>query len=114
MAASDAARPLTTTIKQFFDLARTAELFVGGDTGPLHVAAAAGAKIVGIYGPTSTRRNGPFDANDITVARDLWCRPDCHRRKCWHWECLRIPFEVVADAARRRVDTSTEETPNSR
>jgi hypothetical protein len=87
---SGGATPQPSTLKQFVALARRAELFIGGDTGPLHLAAACGTPIVGIYGPTAPERNGPFDPRDVTVGRDLWCREDCHKRSCWHWECMEI------------------------
>jgi heptosyltransferase I len=98
-----AARPLASTLKQFVALARRASLFVGGDTGPLHLAAASGTPIVGIYGPTSPERNGPFDKRDIAVGLDLWCRLNCHRRSCWHWECMDIPLSTVAGAVSARL-----------
>ena len=98
-----AARPLASTLKQFLALARRASLFVGGDTGPLHLAAASGTPIVGLYGPTSADRNGPFDKRDIAVGLDLWCRPNCHQRSCWHWECMDIPLRTVAKATSRRL-----------
>ncbi len=41
-------------------LARRARAFVAGDTGPLHVAAAAGTPVVAIFGPTDPARNGPY------------------------------------------------------
>ena len=100
---SNAAHPTPSTLKQFVTLARRASLFVGGDTGPLHLAAASGTPIVGLYGPTSPDRNGPFDSKDITVGRDLWCRTDCHRRSCWHWECMDIPVGEVLDAISERL-----------
>lgn len=59
-----------STMLQFICLARRASLLVGGDTGPLHLAAAVGTPIVGIYGPTDPARNGPFSQADIT----LWNR----------------------------------------
>jgi lipopolysaccharide heptosyltransferase I len=102
-ARSGAAEVIASTLKQFVALARRAALFVGGDTGPLHLAAAAGTPIVGIYGPTSPERNGPFNPQDITVGRDLWCREACHRRSCWHWECMDIPVRAVARAGARRL-----------
>jgi heptosyltransferase I len=102
-ARSGAAQVIASTLKQFVALARRASLFVGGDTGPLHLAAATGTPIVGIYGPTSPARNGPFHAQDIVVGRDLWCRASCHRRDCWHWECLDIPASAVARAASLRL-----------
>jgi ADP-heptose:LPS heptosyltransferase len=94
---------LPSTIKQFVALARRARIFIGGDTGPLHIAAACGTPIVGIYGPTSPERNGPFQNEDIAVGRDLWCRTSCHRRKCWHWECMDIPLPEVKSAVAARL-----------
>jgi len=96
-------RSLPSTLKQFVALARRAVLFVGGDTGPLHLAAASGTPIVGLYGPTSPERNGPFNRSDITVGRDLWCRMGCYRRKCWHWECMEISVDEVKQAIRDRL-----------
>ncbi|HKV41384.1 MAG TPA: glycosyltransferase family 9 protein, partial [Blastocatellia bacterium] len=81
---SQRAKPVASTLKQYIALARRARLFVGGDTGPLHIAAACRTPVVGLYGPTSPERNGPFGDRDVTLGRDLWCRPDCHRRRCWH------------------------------
>jgi lipopolysaccharide heptosyltransferase I len=49
-----------TSLKQLLALARRARLIIAGDTGPLHIAAAAGVSCVGLYGPTSGVRNGPF------------------------------------------------------
>lgn len=107
-ARSGVARPIASTLKQYVALARRASLFVGGDTGPLHLAAASGTPIVGLYGPTSAERNGPFDHRDITVGRDLWCRADCHRRSCWHWECMDIPLSEVRRAIVTRLGTAAE------
>ncbi|MBI3650931.1 MAG: glycosyltransferase family 9 protein [Acidobacteria bacterium] len=97
------ALPIPATLKQFVALARRAKLFVGGDTGPLHIAAACGTPVVGLYGPTAPARNGPFDTSDITVGRDLWCRTNCHKRKCWHWECMEISVEEVTQAIAERL-----------
>ncbi|HSB10884.1 MAG TPA: glycosyltransferase family 9 protein [Blastocatellia bacterium] len=102
-ARSGAAQPVASTVKQFVALARRASLFVGGDTGPLHLAAASRTPIVGLYGPTSSRRNGPFDPHDVSVGRDLWCRAECHRRTCWHWECMDIPASEVKAAVMKRL-----------
>ncbi len=62
---------IPTTIVQLIALARRARLFVGGDTGPVHLAAAVGTPIVAIYDATDSlntpERNGPFCAADIVV-----------------------------------------------
>ena len=48
-------------------LLRRAALVVGGDTGPIHVAAVLGVPTVGLYGPTDARRNGPYGSRVATV-----------------------------------------------
>ena len=101
---SGAVELLDSTLKQFFALACHAKLFLGGDTGPLHLAAAAGTPIVGIYGPTPARRNGPFAQHDVVIERfDLDCRVDCFRRSCSHTSCMNIPVEVVWQGVMKRV-----------
>lgn len=52
--------PPPTTITEMVALFRRATLAVGGDTGPVHVAAVLGVPTLGLYGPTSARRNGPY------------------------------------------------------
>jgi lipopolysaccharide heptosyltransferase I len=77
-AGASCARYMPTTIVQFIALARRARLFLGGDTGPMHLAAAVGTPMVGIFGPTDPVRNGPFAADDIA----LWNRgPVNHTRR---------------------------------
>jgi lipopolysaccharide heptosyltransferase I len=70
-----------TTIAELLTLAASSRLVVSGDTGPLHLAAAVGAPVVGIYGPTSPARNGPWDPRDICLSRSEVCV--CHhKRRC--------------------------------
>ena len=56
-----------TDLRQLAAVLRDATLVLGGDTGPLHLAAALGTRVVGLYGPTSVRRNGPFGQLDRCV-----------------------------------------------
>lgn len=49
-----------TNLRELARLLRDAALVVGGDTGPLHLAAALGTPVVGLYGPTNPARNGPY------------------------------------------------------
>lgn len=62
-----------------------AALFVGGDSGPLHVASTSEVPIVGLYGPTLPERSAPWRPREIpTVSVDvgeLPCRP-CDQRVC--------------------------------
>jgi len=71
-ASSPRAAYIPSTIVQLISLVRRARLFVGGDTGPLHLAAAAGTPIVAIYSAddplNKPERNGPFRPEDITLS----------------------------------------------
>jgi heptosyltransferase-1 len=49
-----------TDVPELARLLTRASLVVAGDTGPLHIAAAAGAPCLGLFGPTSAARNGPY------------------------------------------------------
>jgi lipopolysaccharide heptosyltransferase I len=57
-----------TDLDALVAVARRASVMVAGDTGPLHVAAALGTPCVGLYGPTSAVRNGPYGAGHRTLA----------------------------------------------
>lgn len=70
-----------TSIADLLALGREASLMVSGDTGPLHIAGAAGTPTVAIFGPTDPHRNGPWSDADIVVSRYDGC--GCHYdRKC--------------------------------
>lgn len=49
-----------TSLRELAWILRTAQLVIGGDTGPLHLADALGTRVVGLYGPTDPGRNGPY------------------------------------------------------
>ena len=95
------------SLKGFYELAKRARIYIGGDTAPTHLAAAANAPIVGIFGPTEWWRNGSPNADDICIERnDIGCRADCHRRACDNWICLDITVETVLRAAQKRLELS--------
>lgn len=101
---SGKARAVSVSLKGFYELAKRAQVYVGGDTGPTHLAIAAGAPIVGLFGPTEWWRNGSLRAKDICVERvDIGCRTDCHRRACSKWICMDIEVERVLQAVGERL-----------
>jgi lipopolysaccharide heptosyltransferase II len=89
-------------------------LFIGGDTGPLHMAATTGTAIVGIYGPTLAARSAPWRAPDAHTASielpELACRP-CDQRVCapGDFRCLTTltPDRVIAAAESALAPTLT-------
>jgi heptosyltransferase I len=60
-------QPFTGSLSELLALTRRAKLFVGGDTGPMHLAAALGIPVVAIFGPTSPGRNGPYMTASIVL-----------------------------------------------
>ena len=101
---SGKAHAVSLSLKGFYELAKRAQVYVGGDTGPTHLAIAAGAPIVGLFGPTEWWRNGSLRDGDICVERvDIDCRTDCHRRACSKWICMDIEVERVLQAVGERL-----------
>ncbi|HWN11508.1 MAG TPA: lipopolysaccharide heptosyltransferase I [Pyrinomonadaceae bacterium] len=101
---SGKARAVNLSLKGFYELAKRARVYVGGDTGPTHLAIAAGAPVVGLFGPTEWWRNGSLRDADICVDRaDIGCRTDCHRRSCSNWICMDIEVDRVLQAVGERL-----------
>jgi heptosyltransferase I len=61
------AEKFTGSLTQLIALTRRARLFIGGDTGPMHLAAALGVPVVGIFGPTDPARNGPVGTRSVVL-----------------------------------------------
>lgn len=98
------------SLKGFYELSKKAEVYIGGDTGPTHLAVAAGTPVVGIFGPTEWWRNGSPFPDDICVERnDIGCRVDCHRRRCSNWICMEITTETVFNAVKKRLESQTDQ-----
>lgn len=78
---------------------REARLLISGDTFALQAACALGVRVVGLFGPTSPGRNGPFDSRDKVVYAPHDCAP-CYRRTCERPDCLAAvaPGAVAAAA----------------
>jgi ADP-heptose:LPS heptosyltransferase len=58
-----------TTLTELAAFARRARLFIGSDTGPLHLAAAVGTPCVGLYGPWPAKRHGPYGRQHVALQR---------------------------------------------
>lgn len=86
-------------------LCRAAALMVSGDTGPLHIATAAGTPTVSVFGPTDPDRNGPWHPDDVAVSQHASCR--CHyRRRCdqANWCLDALPVSEVTAAVQQRLE----------
>jgi ADP-heptose:LPS heptosyltransferase len=93
-------------------LADRAALYIGGDSGPMHIASASHVPIVALYGPTLPARSAPWReaawAHEAVEVSNLPCRP-CDQRSCMpgDYRCLTwISPDDVVSAARRVLDRS--------
>ncbi len=64
-----------TTVSQLAELLKRCHLFLGNDSGPMHIAAAVGTQTIGLYGPGNPARFGPVGSNAYTVRRQPNCPP---------------------------------------
>ena len=99
-ASQGAAVAMKTSISELIALTRQAKLFVGGDTGPLHMAAVLKIPVVAIFGPTDPARNGPYGTPSI-VLRSPSSLTTHARNPNPDEAMLEISEEAVVDAARK-------------
>ena len=96
-----------TRVGDLAAILKTASVVVSGDTGPLHLAAAVGTPVVGLYGPTDARRNGPWAPADVAVSRFSDCRCRWRRRCRAARRCLdEVTVDEVTAALDRRLEAS--------
>jgi heptosyltransferase III len=70
-----------TTVSQLAEILKRADLFIGNDSGPMHLAAAVGTRTIGLYGPGDPERFGPVGAHCQPLRRKPDC-PPCMRTSC--------------------------------
>jgi heptosyltransferase-1 len=66
-ASGNTAIPVSCSVGELIALTRRASLFIGGDTGPMHLAAALQIPVVALFGPTRPDRNGPYGTMSIVL-----------------------------------------------
>ena len=92
-----------TTIKQFAAIAEKSALFVGSDSGAMHIASAVGTPVVALFGPSNPREWGPRGGPVEVLYKEIDCR-SCFHPTCSRGEenCMKLiaVHEVVAAAHR--------------
>ncbi len=87
-----------TTLKQLAALSGMSRFFIGIDSAPMHIAAAVGAPVVAIFGPSSETLWEPWCEKKLVISKDLPCRLPCKNKKgCQTYECINsiTPEEVI-------------------
>jgi lipopolysaccharide heptosyltransferase II len=80
--------PETHSLKQLAEIFRRCNVYIGSDTGPMHIASLVKTPVVGIYGPTDPIVNAPYEGTPhVIVRKDLPCSP-CRNRMCKDVKCM--------------------------
>lgn len=90
-----------TTLPELAALARRSRLFIGSDTGPLHLAVAVGTTCVGLYGPWPAKRHGPYGPRHIGLQEMFFEGPTRARRNAPPKYMEAIEVEMVCEACDR-------------
>lgn len=96
-----------TTIRQMGSLLRSCRLFVGNDSGPMHVAVAAGIPVVGLFGPGEYERFRPWGSDHEVVRLSFPCSPCSQQCFFESARCIRgISVDQVKEVVRRKLNFS--------
>ena len=81
-----------TNLTQLIELIKHCSLFIAGDTGPTHIAAALNIPCISLFGASDSKRNHPLNQHSTTIQKEeISCVP-CWKTKCKHrpiYECMR-------------------------
>jgi heptosyltransferase-1 len=103
-----------TRLPQLAALCLESDLTISNDTGPLHLAAAVGARVVGIYTCTNPQLTGPFGARAATVQSCVWCAPS-YLKKCGRLDCMsELLPDRVWPVVKARIEEAIATSPTRR
>jgi len=81
--------PATENLCQLAEIFRQADLYLGSDTGPMHLAAFVGIPVVALFGPTDHVVNDPYAGTPhIIIRKEMPCSP-CRRKNCPRRDCMK-------------------------
>ena len=98
-ASNGVSQPISCSISELIALTRRARLFIAGDTGPLHLAAALRVPVIAIFGPTDPARNGPYGTKSV-ILRNPASKTSLSHTSAPDPGLLNISAEEVIAAAR--------------
>ncbi len=91
------------TLLEFAALCKFCDLFIGNDSAPIHIAAAVGTFVIGIYGPNVSKNCAPWtDRRALFDLSALPCRP-CKQDRCTHEEERACLKEITSSMVIRKV-----------
>ncbi len=80
-----------TSIKQLAAMVEKCALFIGNDTGPMHIAVAIGTPVIALFGPDNPHRTGPYGMKNKILYHELPCSPCIRNPTCGgEYTCLKL------------------------
>lgn len=90
-----------TSLQQLASILKRCRLFIGSDSGPMHIATAVGTPVIAFFGPTDPKRHPPCGIHNIIINKKLSCSP-CYRTECRKHDCMReIEVEEVLEGVEK-------------
>ncbi len=80
-------------LRQLAAIIQRCQLYIGNDTGPMHIATAVGTRVISIFGSTDAKRSGPYGNGHIVISKKIDCspcHPGSHPGKCGRGSCAAI------------------------
>ena len=78
-----------TSIDMLALLLKNARILLSNDSGPIHLAASQGTRLVGLFGPTSPELTGPVSkGSSLILSMDVGCEVPCYYRSCDYRICM--------------------------
>ena len=97
----------TGSLNELAELIKLCDLYIGGDTAPMHIAAFSNVPVIAIFGPTDPLINAPFGNKHMIIRKDISCSP-CRNRKCKTRACMEaITPEQVYQVAEKLLKMET-------
>ena len=94
-----------TDLTELIEVMRGARFIVSNDSGPMHIAAALGIPVFGIFGPTDPLRTGPYGKGHTIIKEDIPCSP-CFKKACNDLRCMnRLSVEKVYEKIKNVLTT---------
>jgi heptosyltransferase-2 len=92
-----------TSLRQNVSVYQACDLFFGVDSGPMHMAAAAGVPVAALFGPTDERKWRPWGTGHVVISKQLSCHP-CKPHKCRDNVCMKqISVAEAIEALDRKI-----------
>jgi heptosyltransferase-2 len=89
-----------TNLRELACLIKVCDVFVTNDSGPMHIAAAFGTKLVALFGSTDDRLTGPYGQSEAVINKRVSCSP-CFKRECpIDFKCMNL---ITVDEVMERV-----------